>query len=92
MWRGSKAGQLLHEIGRAFGKYHMFIQFMFSLQGGTARAVLRRSPLTRTLAKREHISREIACASSIREIAKGLQRAASTVSLRVARHGGRRQY
>ena len=35
MWRGSKAGQLLHEIGRAFGKYHMLIQFMFSQQGGT---------------------------------------------------------
>jgi IS30 family transposase len=45
--------------------------------------------LTLTLAEREDISRGIASGSSIREIAKGLQRAASTVSREVARHGGR---
>jgi hypothetical protein len=34
----------------------------------------------------------IACGSSIREIARGLQRAVSTVSREVARHGRRPQY
>ena len=37
----------------------------------------------------EEISRGIASGSSIREIARNLQRAASTVSREVARHGGR---
>jgi IS30 family transposase len=50
------------------------------------------SPLTLTLAERENISLGIACGSSIREIAKGLERAVSTVSREAARHGGRPRY
>src|SRR6202790_3881780 len=92
MWGRWKAGQSLHEIGRTFGKDHVSIQFMLAQHGGIAPAVRRRSPLTLTLADRENISRGIACGSSIREIAKGLQRAASTVSREVARHGGRALY
>jgi IS30 family transposase len=92
MWRRWKAGQSLHEIGRAFGKDHVSIQFMLSQHGGIAPAARRRSPLTLTLAEREDISRGIASGSSIREIAKGLQRAVSTVSREVARHGGRPLY
>src|SRR6266853_265064 len=87
-----KAGQSLHEIGRAFGKDHVSIQFMLSQHGGIVPAARRRSPLTLTLAEREDISRGIASGSSIREIAKGLQRAASTVSREVAMAGGRPQY
>ena len=52
----------------------------------------RRSPRTLTLAERENISRGIAGGLSIREIAKGLKRAVSTVSREVARHGGRPEY
>ena len=51
-----------------------------------------RSLLALTLAEREDISRGIACGSSIRDIAKHLERAASTVSREVARHGGRPEY
>jgi IS30 family transposase len=92
MWRRWKAGESLHEIGRAFGKDHGSIQFLLSQRGGIVPAVRRRSLLTLTLAEREDISRGIASGSSIREIAKGLQRAASTVSREVARHGGRPLY
>src|ERR1700680_647510 len=92
MWCRWKAGQSLHEIGRAFGKDHVSIQFMLSQHGGIVPAVRRRSLLTLTLAEREDISRGIASGSSIREIAKGLERAVSTVSREVARHGGRPQY
>ena len=92
MWSRWKAGQSLHEIGRVFGKDHVSIQFMLAQHGGIAPASRRRSPLTLTLGERENISRGIACGSSIREIAKGLQRAVSTVSREVARHGGRPQY
>src|ERR1700683_3356147 len=92
MWRRWKAGQSLHEIGRTFGKDHVSIQFMLAQHGGIAPAVRRRSLVTLTLAEREDISRGIAGGSSIREISKGLQRAVSTVSREVARHGGRPLY
>src|ERR1035437_8508170 len=92
MWRRWKAGESLHEIGRAFGKDHGSIQFLLSQRGGIVPAARRRSQRTLTLAEREDISRGIASGSSIREIAKGLQRAASTVSREGVRHGGRPLY
>ncbi len=92
MWRRWKAGESLHEIGRAFGKDHWSIQFLLSKRGGIAPPVRRRSLRTLTLAEREDISRGIASGSSIREIARGLQRAASTVSREVTHHGGRPLY
>ena len=66
-----KAGQSLHEIGRAFGKDHVSIQFILAQHGGIVPAARRRSLLTLTLAEREDISRGIASGSSIREIPKG---------------------
>ena len=78
IWRRWKAGESLHEIGRALGKDHGSIHFLLSQHGGIVPAVRRRSARTLTLAEREEISRGIASGSSIREIAKKLQRAAST--------------
>jgi IS30 family transposase len=92
IWRRWKAGESLHEIGRALGKDHGSIHFLLSQHGGIVPAIRRRSERTLTLAEREEISRGIACGLSIREIARGLQRAASTVSREVARHGGRPRY
>ncbi|MBB5057398.1 DNA-binding CsgD family transcriptional regulator, partial [Granulicella aggregans] len=92
IWRRWKAGESLHAIGRAFDKDHGSIQFLLSKHGGIAPAVRRRSQRTLTLAEREEISRGIASGSSIREIARGLERTASTVSREVARHGGRLMY
>src|SRR5438445_11839135 len=92
MWGRWKAGQSLHEIGRACGKSHVSIQFLLSQHGGIVPATRRRSLVTLTLAEREDIFRGIASGSSIRDIAKGLQLAASTVSREVARHGRRPQY
>ena len=85
IWRRWKAGESLHEIGRALGKDHGSIHFLLSQHGGIVPAVRRRSERTLTLAEREEISRGIASGSSIREIARNLQRAASTVSREVAR-------
>jgi IS30 family transposase len=92
IWRRWKAGESLREIGRAFGKDHGSIQFLLSQRGGIVPAVRRRSLRTLTLAEREVISRGIASGSSIREIARWLERAASTVSREVVRHGGRSLY
>src|SRR5271168_1922192 len=92
LWKRWKAGESLHEIGRAVGKDHHVIHFLLARHGGIAPPVRRRPPLTLTLAEREDISRGIASGSSIRGIAQGLQRAVSTVSREVARHGGRPLY
>jgi IS30 family transposase len=92
LWRRWKAGQSLHEIGRAFGKSHSSIRCVVSLHGGFVPAVRRRSLLALTLPEREDISRGIACGSSIRKIAQLLERAVSTVSREVARHGGCPEY
>jgi IS30 family transposase len=89
VWRRWKAGQTLHEIGRAFGKEHSSIRCLVSRHGGIAPAV-RRSALP--LRERQEISRGLASGSSIREIAKCLERAVSTVSREVARHGSRPAY
>src|ERR1700683_4639715 len=89
VWRRWKAGQTLHEIGRAFGKEHSSIRCLVSRYGGIAPAVRRRALLALTLREREEISRGLASGSSMREIAKCLQRAVSTVSREVARPGGR---
>jgi len=92
MWRRWKAGDSLHEIGRAFGKEHSSIRCLVSRHGGIVPAVRRRSPLALTLRERKEISRGLASGSSIREIAKCLDRTVSTVSREVARHGGRPEY
>src|SRR5215472_8773068 len=92
VWSRWKAGQTLHEIGRAYGKPHNSIRAVLLPRGGIPPVARRRSRLAPTLADREDISRGIACGSSIREIASDLGRAASTVSLEVARHGGRLAY
>ena len=92
MWRRWKAGQTLHEIGRAFDKPHTSIRCLLLPRGGIPPAARHRSRIALTLAEREDISRGIACGSSIREIARHLERAASTVSREVKRHGGRLVY
>src|SRR5271169_1487424 len=92
IWRRWKAGETLHEIGRAFDKPHTSIRCLLLPRGGIPPATRRRSRLALTLTEREDISRGIACGSSIREIAKELERATSTVSREVQRHGGRSVY
>ena len=92
VWNRWKAGQSLHEIGRAFGKEHSCIRSVLLPRGGIRPAARRRSALALTWAEREDISRGIASDSSIREIARQMNRAASTVSREVIRHGGRPAY
>src|SRR5690242_17341042 len=92
IWRRWKCGQSQHEIGRAYGRPHPTIRKLLLPRGGIAPLARRRSRLALTLAEREDISRGIASGSSIREIARGLSRATSTVSREIVRHGGRPVY
>ena len=92
IWSRWKAGQTLHEIGRAYGKCHNTIRAVLLPRGGIPPLARRRSRLALTFAERENISRGMASGSSMREIARHLHRATSTVSREVARHGGRPAY
>ena len=92
VWRRWKAGQSLHEIGHAYGKPHPSIRRVLLPRGGIPPLARHRSRLALTLAEREDISRGIASGSSLREIARRLDRAVSTVSREVVRHGSRPAY
>jgi IS30 family transposase len=92
LWRRWRAGESLHTIGRALDRPHTSIHCLLAHHGGIVPAVRRRSLLVLSAVEREDISRGIASGSSIRDIAKVLERAASTVSREVARHGGRPEY
>ena len=92
IWKRWKAWQSLHEIGRVFDKPHTSIRHFLLPRGGIAPAARRRSRLALTLAEREDISGGIASGCSMREIARRLDRAASSVSREVGRHGGNPSY
>ena len=92
LWARWKAGESLSDIGRALGKHAGSIHGVVAARGGIAPAERRRSRLALTLAEREEISRGLAAGASIREIALRLNRASSTISREVTRHGTRHTY
>ncbi len=92
LWPRWKQGQSLSEIGRALGKHAGSIHGVVSSNGGFIPAVRKRSRWALTLAEREEISRGMAMAFSIRQIAATLGRAPSTVSREIHRHGGAHTY
>jgi IS30 family transposase len=92
IWKRWKAGQSLHHIGRVFDKPHTTIHQFLLPSGGIAPAIRRRSLLALSFAEREDISRGIASGWSMREIARRMDRAASSVSREVRRHGHRPAY
>src|SRR6202049_4292294 len=92
IWNRWNAGHALHEIWPAFDKPHASIRCLLLPRGGIPPAARRRSGLALTLAEREDISRGIASGSPLREIARRLDRAASTVGREISRHGGHPAY
>ena len=78
IWSRWKAGETLHEIGRAYGKCHNTIRAVLLPRGGIPPLAGRRSRLALTVAEQENISRGMASGSSMREIARHLHRATAT--------------
>lgn len=85
---------LLHhlEIDRALGRHAGSIHGVVKANGGIVPAARTRSARTLSVTEREEISRGLAHHESISRIAARLQRAPSTVSREIRRHGGRRSY
>ena len=92
LWRRYKAGETILGIGRALGQRSTTIHRVLQATGGIGPTRRRRSARVLSLAEREEISRGISAGHSFRAIAKSLQRAVSTVSQEVCRHGGRQRY
>ena len=92
LWERWKKGETLSDIGRALGKHPGSVFGVLRLSGGIYRHPRHRSERSLSLAEREEVSRGIAAGHSIREIARRIGRAASTVSREVSRNGGRRRY
>lgn len=92
IWDRYKQGDSLHEIARMFDRYHSFIMPTIYQTGGFRPPVRKRHKLSLSLDEREEISRGLAEKCSIREIAKKISRAPSTVSREIRRHGGLTNY
>jgi transposase, IS30 family len=92
LWRRYKAGESILGITRVLGGRYSAIHRVLQSTGGIAPASRRRCARVLSLNEREEISRGIAGGYTIRAIARGLNRAASTVSQEVVRHGGRQRY
>ena len=92
LWDRYQRGESLKAIARALGKRSSSIYNHLRPSGGIRPVSRKRSRLALTSAEREEISRGIVAGQSIREIARTLGRAASTVSREVRRNGGRARY
>jgi len=92
LWRRYKAGETVLGIGRALGQRTTNLYRVLEAVGGIAPAQRSRSLRVLSFGEREEISRGIAAGDTFRAIARGLNRAVSTISQEVARHGGRGQY
>lgn len=92
IWDRWQRGEGLKLIGRVFGRTSSSIFAHLRPHGGIRPAVRRRASRSLSLADREEISRGVAIGSSLRSIAAGLGRAASTVSRELRRNGGRQRY
>ena len=92
VWEGWKIGLSLVEIGRGLDRQAGTILNMVRREGGCAPRPHKRSACALKSAEREEISRALAAGCSMREIARKLGRAASTISREIARNGGTGRY
>ena len=92
LWDRYQRGESLNAIARALGKRSSSIYNHLRPTGGIRPVPRKRSRLALTLVEREEISRGLVAQQSIREIARTLGRAPSTVSREVRRNGGYSRY
>ena len=80
------------EIARELERSTPAVKYLILRRGGLVPSARRRSPRTLSTAEREEISRGLAGGQSLRQIAAALNRAPSTVSREIRRHGGSTKY
>ena len=92
LWGRYKGGDTILGIGRALGQRPTTIHRVLQATGGIGPTQRCRSARALSFVEREEIWRGISAGHSFRAIARSLQRAVSTVSQEVRRHGGRQRY
>ena len=92
VWRRWKLGEAFSEIGRAIGAAKQSVHDVVVARGGVAPAPRRRRPGSLLLSEREEISRGLAADKTIRQIARELDRAPSTISREIGRNQSQRGY
>jgi IS30 family transposase len=92
LWRRYRSGESCSEIGRALGTSANGIRGIVLAHGGFSPPPRRRHPHALSLFEREEISRGLSAQLSIRQIAIRLDRAPSSISREIRRHGGRSGY
>lgn len=85
--RGESSKKIAQVMGRGASVYYWLLR-----SGGIRPRTRCRSPQALTLAEREEISRGIACGESLRQVARRLARAPSTLSREIRRNGGSAGY
>jgi Transposase and inactivated derivatives, IS30 family len=92
VWRDWKNGLTLKEIAESLERSSPGILLLLRRDGGFAPRSRRRAARSLRLEEREEISRGVAIGLSIREIARRLGRAPSTVSREIRRSAGKLGY
>jgi IS30 family transposase len=88
VWQAWKAGFSLKEIGERLHRTGPSVLLVLRRDGGFAPRIRHRAVRSLHVSEREEISRGLARGLSIREIARGIRRAASSVCREIARNGG----
>lgn len=91
-WTRWRRGDSLSEIARALNRGPQLMAVVAHRTGGIPPRPRRRAARVLSLTEREEISRAMATGQSLRAIATTLQRAPSTISREVRRHGGTAVY
>ena len=92
IWRGWKSGLTLKQISELIHRPSPTVLWVLRRDGGFVARTRRRAARALAVSEREEISRGVATGLSMREIARRLGRAASTISREVGRNGGISRY
>jgi IS30 family transposase len=92
LWRAWKSGLTLSQIARQLNRAAATVLGVLRRDGGFAPRIRRRATRALQSHEREEISRGVCAGLSIREIARRVGRAASTVSREIRRNGGKQWY
>jgi transposase, IS30 family len=92
VWRGWKSGLTLKQIGESLHRTGPTVLWLLRRDGGFAPRIRHRAVRSLQISEREEISRGLAKGLSIRQIARRIGRAASSVAREIARNGGAQGY
>lgn len=92
LWRRWKAGESISDIALALQRWPKHVYGVVHAHGGIVPRARCRSIRVLSLNEREEISRGLRAGCSLREIARHLKRAPSSISREIRRHGGPAAY